>query len=166
MANISIPIFIPKVSTTSQSISILSADQMVAIDTRVEELKYAYDNDKEMSEEDCKALGFINYCERMQVFEPFEISQFEVIDALKQYNIIEQDRPDLANYTKEESIALRNILLSKWNEIPFYKKVIFHAINGTLPYWSYLYPALKEWIENSKDWINKKPPAVKSCLSF
>ena len=74
----------------------------------------------------------------MQVFEPFDTKQFDIIDALKHYNIIEQDRSYLANYTKEESIALRNILLSKWNEIDFDMKVIFHALNFTLPYWSYL----------------------------
>jgi hypothetical protein len=48
-------------------------------------------------------------------------------------------------------------LLNKWNEIDFDMKVIFHAINGTLPYWSYLYPTIPDWIENAKDWINKKP---------
>jgi hypothetical protein len=73
------------------------------------------------------------------------------------YNIIEQDRPDLANYTKEESIALVNILLTKWEQIGFDMKVIFHALNFTLPHWGYLYPAPKQWIENGKDWINRKP---------
>jgi hypothetical protein len=23
--------------------------------------------------------------------------------------------------------------------------------------WGYLYPASKQWIENAKDWINKRP---------
>jgi hypothetical protein len=124
---------------------------------RVEELKYAFDHDMEMSDEDCKAFGFINYCERMQVFEPFNVYQHNIIDALKQYDIIEQYRPDLANYTREESIALRDILLSRFEQIGFDMKVIFHAINWTLPYWSYLYTASKEWIENAKDWINKRP---------
>lgn len=55
---------------------------MFAIDTRVEELKYAFDHDVKMSYEDCKALGFINYCERMQVFEPFNVYQHNIIDAL------------------------------------------------------------------------------------
>jgi hypothetical protein len=39
----------------------------------------------------------------------------------------------------------------------FDEKVIFHSLNGTLPYWSYLYPAIPEWIENAKDHINHKP---------
>jgi hypothetical protein len=53
----------------------------------------------------------------MQVFEPFEIQQFDVIVALKKYGIIEQDRPELANYTREESIALKDILYNKFEQI-------------------------------------------------
>jgi hypothetical protein len=49
-----------------------SPDQMIALDMRVKELKYAFAHDKEMSDEDCETLGFINYCERMQIFEPFK----------------------------------------------------------------------------------------------
>jgi hypothetical protein len=130
---------------------------MMLIDMRVDELKYKFHNDMEMSDKDCEDLAFINYCERMQVFEPFVIYKYHVIDALKKYGIIQQDRPDLSDYTKEESIALKDILLSKFEQIDFNMKVIFHAINGTLPYWSYLYPATKEWIENAKDHINHKP---------
>jgi hypothetical protein len=157
MANTTIPTFIPHVSTSQQTISVLSPGEMMAIDMRVSELRYAYDHDMEMSDEDCKALGFIDYCERMQVFEPFDIKQFDVIDALKKYDLIEQDRPDVSNYTKEESIALKDILLRKWDEIDFDMKVLFHAINGSLPCWSYLYPAPKQFIENAKDWINREP---------
>ena len=125
-------------STTSATpTSVLSPEQMMLIDMRVEELKYAFDHDIEMSDKDCEDLAFINYCERMQVFEPFEIKQWQVIDALKKYGIIELDRPELANYSKEESIALRNILLSIFEQIDFDMKVIFHAINGTLPHWGY-----------------------------
>lgn len=86
-----------------------------------------------------------------------KIALTDIIDALKQYGVIEQDRLELADNTKEESIVLKNILLSKWNEIGFGKKIIFHSLNGSLPYWSYFYPASKERIENAKDWINKKP---------
>ncbi len=153
--NTSIPVFIPKVSTTQDTS--ITAEQMLAIDMRVEELRYAFDHDIEMSDKDIEDLAFINYCERMQVFEPFEIKQWQVIDALKKYGIIELDRPELANYSREESIALRNILLSIFEQIDFDMKVILHAINGTLPYWSYLYPAPKQWIENAKDVINKEP---------
>jgi hypothetical protein len=156
MANTPIPSFIPIVNTTSQSI-LFSPDQMVAIDTRVEELKYAFDHDKEMSDEDYQTLGYINYCERMQVFEPFVIYQCDIIHALKKYDIIRSDRSELADYSKEESIALKNILLTKWDNTIFIEKIIFHSINGSLPYWSYLYPASKQFIENTKDWINKRP---------
>ena len=79
----------------------------------------------------------------MQVFEPFEIQQFDVIVALKKYGIIEQDRPELANYTRAESIALKDILYNKFEQIDFDMKVIFHALNRTLPYWRYLYPGFK-----------------------
>ena len=66
MANTRIPSFIP-IARTTQTTSVLSPDQMVAIDTRVEELRHAFDHDKEMSDEDYETLGHINYCERMQV---------------------------------------------------------------------------------------------------
>jgi hypothetical protein len=55
-----------------------------------------------------------------------------------------------------QCIALKDILLSKFEQIDFDMKVIFHALNGSLPYWSYLYPATEQWIENGKDWINRK----------
>jgi hypothetical protein len=127
MANTPIPSSIPIASTT-HTISILSPDQMVAIDTRVEELKYAFDHD-----------------------------QCDIIHALKKYDIIRSDRSELADYCKEESIALKNILLTKWDNTMFIEKIIFHSSNRSLPYWSYLYPASKQFIENTKDWINKRP---------
>jgi hypothetical protein len=89
-----------------------------------------------------------------------KIALTDIIDALKQYGVIEQDRLELADNTKEESIVLKNILLSKWNEIGFDKKIIFHSLNESLPYWSYFYPASKERIENAKDWI--RPDSILS----
>jgi hypothetical protein len=160
MANTHILTSIPTVypsQTQTKTISVLSPTQMMAIDMRVSELKYAFEHDVEMSDEEIEAFAFIDYCERMQVFEPFVIYKYHVIDALKKYDIIEQDRPDLANYTKEESMVLKDILSRKWNEIDFDMKVIFHALNFTLPHWGYFYPALNSWLENAKDWINKKP---------
>jgi hypothetical protein len=50
----------------------------------------------------------------------------------------------------------QDILLSKFVQIDFDMKVIFHSLNGSLPHWSYLYPATEQWIENAKDWINRK----------
>jgi hypothetical protein len=148
---------IPTIYSTNTRTTSLSPEEMIAIDMRVSELRYAYDHDMEMSDEDCKALGYINYCQRMQVFEPFDIKQFDVIDAPKKYDIIENDRPDLANYTKEESIVLKDILSTKWNEIDFDMKVIFHALNYSLPHWGYLYPPIQSWLENAKDYINRIP---------
>jgi hypothetical protein len=58
-----------------------------------------------------------------------KIALTDIIDALKQYGVIEQDRLELADNTKEESIVLKNILLSKWNEIGFDKKIIFHILH-------------------------------------
>lgn len=46
----------------------------------------------------------------MQVFEPFNVYQHDIIDALKKYGIISYKRTDLGDYTREESIALRDIL--------------------------------------------------------
>ena len=66
----------------------------------------------------------------MQVFEPFEIQQFDVIVALKKYGIIEQDRPELANYTREESIALKDILYNKFEQIDFDMKVYSMLLMG------------------------------------
>jgi hypothetical protein len=42
-----------------------------------------------------------------------KIGLTNIIDALKQYGVIEQVRLELADNTKEESIVLKNILLSK-----------------------------------------------------
>ena len=67
MANTPIHSFI-LIARTTQTTSVLSPNQMVAIDTRIEELRYAFDHDQEMSDEDYETLGHINYCERMQVF--------------------------------------------------------------------------------------------------
>jgi hypothetical protein len=55
-----------------------------------------------------------------------------------------------------QCIALKDILLSKFEQIDFDMNVIFHALDGSLPYWSYLYPATEQWIENARDWINRK----------
>ena len=78
MANTPVHSFIP-ISRTTQTTSVLSPDQMVAIDIRVEELRYAFDHDKEMSDEDYETLGHINYCERMQVFGEYKIPGVDTV---------------------------------------------------------------------------------------
>jgi hypothetical protein len=80
----------------------------------------------------------------MEVFEPFTLRQFQVIDALKKYGIISQERSELGDYTHEEDRQLRGILLTKWKSITFDEKVIFHALNGSLPYWGFMYPAIPQ----------------------
>jgi hypothetical protein len=42
-----------------------------------------------------------------------KIALTDIIDALTRYGVVEQDKLELADNTKEESIVLKNILLSK-----------------------------------------------------
>jgi hypothetical protein len=42
-----------------------------------------------------------------------KIALTDIIDALTRYDVVEQDKLELADNTKEESIVLKNILLSK-----------------------------------------------------
>jgi hypothetical protein len=118
---------------------------MDAIDAKVAELKDVFDNDNEVSAEDCKLLGYITFHERAQTFEPYKIYQFDVIRLLKKYNVIEWSRPESSyqgtnsRYTREEDRKLRGYLLSNWKKISFNDKVVFHALNGSLPYWGHFY---------------------------
>ena len=51
-----------------------------------------------------------------------------------------EDRSEFGEYTREEDRKLRGYLLSNRKTIGFHEKVVFHALNSSLPYWGNLYP--------------------------